>query len=320
MSVKAYLKQIGRGSKGASDLSRSDAAELFTQILSRGTSALELGAFCMAMRLKGETAQELIGFYEALKPFLPSLRLSKPVWLVPSYNGARKTPLLTPLLAKMLTDKGYFVLVHGAHEEPQRTSSEQVFTELHWPVTKTLSELPALLEHQGFAYCPLSVLCPSLSQLLTVRQVLGLRNTGHVLAKLLNPFQSEAFQLSNYTHPAYPMLLDEFYKHVGANVVTMRGHEGEPVASPRRLPELHLRFNHSESAEVIAPQYFDAAPETRGAVEAAGAPEDISSAATAAHYQKMFSQQEPFPPSLVAQVDVLDRAYRAAPQPSPSHS
>lgn len=300
MSIKAYLKQIGRGSKGASDLSRAEAQDLFTLILSSATSSLELGAFCMAMRIKGETSEELSGFYDALRPFLPNLTLNKPVWLLPSYNGARKTTLLTPLLAKLLTEKGYFVLVHGAHEEPQRTSSEQLFTEMNWPIVKTLSELPLLLEHQSLAYCPLSVLCPALHRLLMVRQVIGVRNTGHVLAKVLNPIHSTSFQLNNYTHPAYPAVLEGFYKNFSENVATMRGHEGEPVASPRRLPELHLRFKGTEAVRALAPQYFSEAVEVS---------DSILPSATAALYRKMLKNPAILPASLVAQVDALHQAY-----------
>lgn len=300
MSIKAYLKQIGRGSKGASDLSRAEAKDLFSQILSSATSELELGAFCMAMRIKGETSEELSGFYDALQAFLPSMRLSKPIWLLPSYNGARKTSLLTPLLAKLLTERGYFVLVHGTHEEPQRTSSEQLFAEMAWPVAKTLAELPLLLEHQSFAYCPLSVLCPALHRLLMVRQVIGVRNTGHVLAKVINPIQSQSFQLNNYTHPAYPAVLEGFYTNFSENVATMRGHEGEPVASPRRLPELHLRFKGLEGVRVLEPQYFS---------EEAEASDSILPAATAALYQTMLANRNTLPSSLVAQVNALHEAY-----------
>ena len=300
MSIKAYLKQIGRGSKGASDLSRAEAKDLFSQILSSATSELELGAFCMAMRIKGETSEELSGFYDALRPFLPNITLSKPVWLLPSYNGARKTSLMTPLLAKLLAEKGYFVLVHGTHEEPQRTSSEQLFAQMHWPVAKTLDELPLLLEHQSFAYCPLSVLCPTLHRLLLVRQVIGVRNTGHVLAKVLNPIQSQSFQLNNYTHPAYPSVLEGIYKNFSENVVTMRGHEGEPVASPRRLPELHLRFKGLEAVRVLEPQYFS---------EETEALDSILPAATAALYQTMLANPNTLPSSLVAQVNALVEGY-----------
>jgi anthranilate phosphoribosyltransferase len=307
MSIKAYLKQIGRGSKGASDLSRAEAKDLFSLILSSVTSELELGAFCMAMRIKGETSEELSGFYDALRPFLPSITLSKPVWLLPSYNGARKTSLMTPLLAKLLTEKGYFVLVHGAHEEPQRTSSEQVFSAMAWPIAKTLAELTLLLEHQSFAYCPLSVLCPALNRLLMVRQVIGVRNTGHVLAKVLNPIQSQSFQLNNYTHPAYPAVLEGFYKNFSENVATMRGHEGEPVASPRRLPELHLRFKRPEAVRTLEPQYFSEAVEISDGI----LPSD-----TAALYRKMLKSPATLPDSIVAQVNALHQAYASVPNTS----
>jgi len=307
MSIKAYLKQIGRGSKGASDLSRAEAKDLFSLILSNATSSLELGAFCMAMRIKGETSEELSGFYDALRPFLPNLTLSKPIWLLPSYNGARRTSLLTPLLAKLLTEKGYFVLVHGTHEEPQRTSSEQLFAEMRWPIAQTLDELPLLLEQQSFAYCSLSVLCPALYRLLMVRQVIGVRNTGHVLAKVLNPIQSQSFQLSNYTHPAYPAVLEGFYKNFSENVATMRGHEGEPVASPRRLPELHLRFKGLETVRVLEPQYFSEEP---------AASDNILPAATAALYQTLLARPNTLPTSLIAQVNALDQAYKNSPNAS----
>ena len=302
VSIKVYLKQVGRGSKGASDLSRSDAADLFSQLLSGKASALELGAFCMAMRIKGESAEELSGFYEALTPYLPSLVLGRPVWLLPSYNGARKTTLLTPLLAKMLVDKGYSVLVHGAHEEAHRTSSEHVFAQMGWPIVEQLSELARVLEQQSMAYCPLSVLCPALSRILSVREVIGVRNTGHVLAKLLNPIQSESFQVTNYTHPLYPQVFGAFYKNFSTNVVMMRGHEGEPVASPRRLPELYLRYKDSDLVKMRVPQYF---------ADTSDATESIVPTAmlTAQHYQRMLAQQEPMPTSLVAQVDAMHHAY-----------
>ena len=53
MSITSYLKIIGRGSKGAGDLDRQQAQAVFSQILSGTVSALELGAFCIAMRIKG---------------------------------------------------------------------------------------------------------------------------------------------------------------------------------------------------------------------------------------------------------------------------
>ena len=65
---------------------------------------LEIGAFCLAMRIKGETAQEMAGFLDATHQRLHRLPAStgRPTIVIPSYNGARKLPVLTPLLALLL--------------------------------------------------------------------------------------------------------------------------------------------------------------------------------------------------------------------------
>ena len=245
MSISSYLKQIGRGSKGASDLSREHAKDLFIHILNQDVTDLEIGAFCLAMRIKGETAEELAGFYDAALDHLPRLSCGTPTILLPSYNGARKTMLMTPLLGKLLADLGFSVLVHGLHEEAARTSSEDVFKAQQWSIAKTTDDIVHHLHDSKLVYCPLAVLCPALARLLAVRQTIGLRNSGHILAKLLNPFESQSLQVCNYTHPAYPTILDEFFTLHPANVILMRGHEDEPVASPRRVPSLHIKLNQS---------------------------------------------------------------------------
>ncbi len=300
MSISHYLKQIGRGSKGASNLSRTDAQTLMHAVLARSVTDLEIGAFCMAMRIKGETSDELAGFYDAIQPLMPSLSFDKPVLLLPSYNGARKTHLMTPLLARWMADLGYLVLVHGTHEDPHRTSSEQLFRAMGWPVAEAADNIHALLEQNQLAYCPLEVICPELNQLLAVRQMIGVRNSGHILAKLINPVQSLSYQISNYTHPAYPVIIEEFFKLHPANVVSMRGHEGEPVASPRRLPELSIQL-HTTGQSWITPAEFDEIP-----------PEymqGIDASATSALYRQILDGSCPAPQTLLMQVEALHQAF-----------
>ena len=65
MGISQYLKEIGRGKQGARSLAREQAADLFGQVLDGQVSDLEIGAFCIAMRVKGETPQEMCGFLDA---------------------------------------------------------------------------------------------------------------------------------------------------------------------------------------------------------------------------------------------------------------
>ncbi|HAT39635.1 hypothetical protein [Polynucleobacter necessarius] len=75
----------------AGTLDRIQSKEVFTHILEGNVSDLELGAFCIAMRIKGETASELMGFIDTLQPHLNLLNIgSKPAIVLPSYNWARK--------------------------------------------------------------------------------------------------------------------------------------------------------------------------------------------------------------------------------------
>ena len=103
MGIGKYIKEIGRGKDGARALTREQSADLFGQVLDQCVTDLEIGAFCLAMRIKGETAHEMAGFLDATEGRLCKVPTAgEPAVVLPSYNGARKLPVLTPLLA------GYF--------------------------------------------------------------------------------------------------------------------------------------------------------------------------------------------------------------------
>jgi anthranilate phosphoribosyltransferase len=59
MSISQYIKEIGRGKDGARALSREQAADLLGQVLDDTVTDLEIGTFCLAMRIKGETPDEM---------------------------------------------------------------------------------------------------------------------------------------------------------------------------------------------------------------------------------------------------------------------
>ena len=116
MGISQYIKEIGRGKQGARSLGREQAADLFGQVLDGAVTDLEIGAFCIAMRVKGETADEMCGFLDATHARLAKVESvdGSPIVVLPSYNGARRLPVLTPLLAALLARRGLPVLIHEA--------------------------------------------------------------------------------------------------------------------------------------------------------------------------------------------------------------
>ena len=228
MAIGHYLKIIARGAQGARHLPREQACDLFGQVLDGSISDLEVGAFCIAMRVKGETPEEMAGFLDAVHARLARLPAStRTLVVLPSYNGARKLPVLTPLLALLLAREGLPVLVHGAATEDSRISSQNVLAAL---------DVPALQAIQKIA--PGSV---SFAPTALVRRTLGLRNSAHSLVKLMNPLApvgARALVVGSYTHPEYAESMAATFALTGADALLLRGTEGEPVADARRVPQM----------------------------------------------------------------------------------
>jgi anthranilate phosphoribosyltransferase len=306
MSIAKYIRDIGRGKEGARSLTQPQAYDLFSQVLDGHVTDLEIGAFALAMRIKGESIDELAGFLEAAHERCIALRPDRPTVVLPSYNGARKLPNLTALLALLLAQEGVQVLVHGPAADPGRVTTAEIFHDLGLPVARDASDIDTAWSRREPVFIRTESLCPPLARLLEVRRVVGLRNSGHTIAKLLGPCRSGAsLRVVNYTHPEYAALLAQFIGHVGANAMLLRGTEGEPVADPRRAPKLDVY-----RAGLHDPSLSRAAHD--GVLtELPLLPRSCDAATTALYIQSVISGEKPAPAPLAAQVDCLVRALAA---------
>ena len=292
MGISHYIKEIGRGKDGARPLSREQATDLMSQVLDGAVTDLEVGAFCLAMRIKGETADEMAGFLDAVRSrmhLIPDSGL--PTVVLPSYNGARKLPLLTPLLGLLLAREGVAVLIHGTPTENSRIFVSEVLEAL-----KIIAQAaPKLIASGELAFVPTEVLCPALKRLLDVRRVVGLRNPAHSLVKLMNPCQGKALVVSSYTHPEYAVSMAQTLELTHTNAMLLRGTEGEVVADARRIPQMEAFINGQcqllQEAQAGTLSTLPDLPKTTDAVS------------TAAYIQSVISGQQPVPTSIAMQVE-----------------
>lgn len=255
MGISHYIKSIGRGKDGARPITREQATDLMGQLLDGQLSDLEIGAFCLAMRIKGETPEEMAGFLDAIHARLACVPASNtPTVVLPSYNGARKLPVLTPLLALTLAQQGLRVVMHGQVQDPGRITSYQVLQALaaDSPAYREVIQFPesaaAITLSAGVVFLPTQLLNPALQRLLDVRRVVGLRNSAHSLVKLLTPCAGNSLLVSSYTHPEYLHSMSALLQLTGTHALLLRGTEGEPVADPRRTPRMDLFFQGADLA------------------------------------------------------------------------
>jgi anthranilate phosphoribosyltransferase len=250
MGISQYIKEIGRGKDGARALTREQASDLMGQVLDGTVTDLEVGGFCLAMRIKGETDAEMAGFLDATHQRLHRIPDNgRTTVVLPSYNGARKLPVLTPLLGLLLARRGASVVVHGTPTEDKRVTSESVLAELGVAAASAVSSVAA----GELAYVPTEVLNPGLKRLLDVRRAVGLRNPAHSLVKLMSPCAGAAFVVGSYTHPEYATSMAATFALTGRHAMLLRGTEGEPVADARRVPQMEA-FRDGQRHLLLAAQ------------------------------------------------------------------
>jgi anthranilate phosphoribosyltransferase len=297
MSISHYIKTIGRGREGARALDRAQARDLMGQILDGHVSDLELGAFCIAMRIKGETDQEMAGFLDATHARMRQIESSGPVVVLPSYNGARKLPVLTPLLAHLLAREGLAVVMHGSATESARITSQEVLQAMGIPVGAPKNPV-----HAGeVVFVPTEFLCPGLKRLLDVRRSVGLRNPAHSLVKLMNPTTfADALLISSYTHPEYAVSMAATFKLTGARALLLRGTEGEVVADARRTPQIDA-FVRGVMTPLVASQ-------TGPLMKLPDWPTELDAISIAHYTQDVLEGKRPVPAPLIAQVQAARKA------------
>ncbi len=294
-------------------MSRQEAHDLYKAMLEDRVSDLELGGILLAMRIKGESVNEIGGFLDAAESaFTPILSWTisdyAPI-IIPSYNGARKLANLTPLLALLLARAGAPVLVHGVSDDPGRVTTAEIMAAMQLTPARSHEDVHAAFARGEPCFMPIEVLAPRLAYLLSLRRILGVRNSTHTLVKILQPFEGPALRLVSYTHPEYLEMLGDYFTnaapHARGDAFLMRGTEGETVANANRAQQID--WFHQGQRTILVPR--DAPTD-----DIAEAPASRDAAATAAWIAQALRGEVPVPASIreqVAQCLLVSKALKA---------
>ena len=227
-----FVRIVGKGKNGARSLTYDEAYQAFSMILKDEVLDVQLGAFLMLLRVKEESVDELTGFVQATKDQLNFKSLDVDLdWS--SYAGKRKHYPWFLLAALTLAKHGYKVVMHGASGHTiNRLYTEQVLEFLDFQICQNQENVEQQLQEKNFAYLPLDVISPILSDLINLRNVMGLRSPIHTLARLINPFNAKATMQAIF-HPAYRSSHQQAAFQLGyKNSAVIKGEGGEFERNP----------------------------------------------------------------------------------------
>ncbi len=297
MSFASCLKEAARGGGDARDLAPDDAQRLFAAMLDGGVPELELGALLVALRMKGESAGELLGFYRALAERVhqlapPAIALRTVV--LGTYEGGSTQPNLTPLVALLLRRLGVPVLIHGTLEGHGCVASAYILRELGVLPCVTLAQVQERLHSEKLAFVPTAVLAPGLASLLALRSRLGGCTIADSAAKLIDPYRGRSLRLVGGSLSGEIARLREVCFATGERAIVFRGTEGEPYADPRQRPRLEY-FDRGGAEVLFAEEHALQDP-------IAGSPNIVDARATAAYTRNALAGAVPLPLPIANQI------------------
>lgn len=252
---RATIRTVGTGVRGSRALTFGEAREAMAALLAGEVSDSQVGAFLIAMRIKGEQPDELAGMAQALRDVAPRARaqLDRPlVACAGAYDGVADAPHLSLAAGAAAASCGAAVVMHcGDPLGPKRgTTVVDVLAALGGPGRPTLAESRVTLERCGVCVVHAGVALPGWSRLAELRDEIGLRGPVHSAEKLVDWFGARRFVVG-HTHGPYAERLVGALERLGAEcAVAVRGLEGSDVMRPGR-PVAHERGRNLELPELL---------------------------------------------------------------------
>jgi anthranilate phosphoribosyltransferase len=248
----AILRTVGRGPTLSRPLTEGEAEAAMGMVLDGAVEPLQLGAFLLLLRYRGETAEELAGFVRAARGRLAGGIKAEIDLDWPSYADAHKQLPYFLLSALLLARNGYRVLVHGVAGEGAATTRHGLAA-LGLAQARSPAEAAAELDAANFTYLPVEAAVPELARLLGLKPFLGLRTFANTMARELNPFGAPC-QMQGVFHPPYLELHRGTQRLLGQpRAATFKGGGGEGQRNPEKPCRVLELDEGGEAAETVWP-------------------------------------------------------------------
>ena len=236
----AYVATLGRGPGRSRALSRDEARDAMAMLLAGEADPMQVGAFLMLLRYRGEDPDEIAGLVEGVRAScaMPGLAVDLD-W--PSYGAGRTRGAPWFLLAALALGRaGFRVLMHGTNEFSSGDSVASALVALGMVPATGWDDVAVGLDRQGFAYLPAETLSAPLAGLLGLRRLLGLRSPVNTVARLLDPTDAGA-GVDGVFHPPYIETHLATAERLGrARLLVLKGGGGEAERNPAKPATAHL--------------------------------------------------------------------------------
>ncbi len=182
--MKDYLNLILSGN----DLSRDDAKKVMTGIMSGKYENSQIAGFLVAIRMKGETVDEIVGFAEAMRAHMTPVPITVPaVDMCGTGGDSSGTFNISTAASFVVAGAGVPVAKHGNRAISSRSGSADVLTALGININQPAAVMGKCVDEIGLGFLFAPALHPAMKHAMPARQSLAVRTVFNILGPLCNP-------------------------------------------------------------------------------------------------------------------------------------
>ena len=187
-------------------LSRPEARSAMAEILSGKCTDTQIAAFLVALHMKGETVEEIVGFAEAIRAAATPLPLSNSsvdvsgtgrdalVDTCGTGGDASGTFNISTATALVVAGAGVRVAKHGNRSVTSKCGSADVMEALGVKLDLPANRLAACLAEVGIAFLFAPAMHSAMKHVQTARRELRLRTVFNLLGPLTNPANASEYR------------------------------------------------------------------------------------------------------------------------------
>ncbi|GGH40239.1 anthranilate phosphoribosyltransferase [Microbacterium album] len=208
------------------DLSVSEATWAMRQVMQGRATPAQLGGFLLALRAKGETVEEIIGFRDAILEAAVPLDVDPNVLDIVGTGGDQVgTVNISSTASIVIAAAGIPVVKHGNRAASSKSGSSDVLSALGIDLRLPPEAVAGVLDRAGITFAWAAAFHPGFRHAGTVRAELGVPTVFNYLGPLVNPARAEANAVGVARLEAVPLITGVFRTR-GATALVFRGEDG----------------------------------------------------------------------------------------------
>jgi anthranilate phosphoribosyltransferase len=272
------------------DLTEDEAAAAMQELVDGTATPAQIGAFATALRMKGETAEELAGLVRVMRAALIPVEVGGDVVDTAGTGGdGTCTFNISTLAAIVAAGAGARVAKHGNRAASSACGSADLLEALGVAIDLPPAGVADCVANVGIGFMYAPLFHPALRHAVGPRRELGIRTVFNLLGPLLNPARARA-QLLGVSVPEMAGTMAEALRRTGSlHALVVYGDDGVDELSLSAPSIVH---------EVVCGQVrrYDIRPEDFGLARAARAALQSDSVAASAERARAVLAGEPGPP------------------------